>query len=230
MRKRMTSWRKTSLRSVRRSCSTMLLTSVMALLTVSRRPRSPRRELLTLAATARASAAAVVATTPPVEAVDYRDDRDRRDRYDDRRDRPDRPRGDHKDRGDRGGNRGNYKAGQKPGGDRGRPYKGQDQAHHLADDGSFSRGSRSPSRSSSRDSRNSRDSRSPSRSSKHSIADEEEAYAMSAGRSPRAQQEAPVENLTYDDEVRSRHKEYYNSRRWKSLFQKKKKADSEPRR
>ena len=172
----------------------------------------------------------------------YRNDRDRRDQYDDRRDRQDRPRGDHKDQGDCGGNRGNYKPGQKTKGDRGRPYKGQDQAHHMSDDGSYSRRSdqahhmsddgsysrrsRSPSRSPS----GSRSGRSRSPSGSPLIGDEEQAYAMSAGHSPCAQQEAPIENLTYDDEVRSRHKKYYNSRRWKSLFKKKDSSHSKPRR
>ena len=153
---------------------------------------------------------------------DCRDGYDRRDRYDDRRDRRDRPKD---DRQGRGGNRDPRKPGFKPGSGRDRPAKGTDAAHHV-DDGSYSGRSRSPSPSPSA-SRSGR-SRSPSRSP--SIGDEEHAYAMSAGRSPRAEQEAPVDSLTYDDEVRSRHKEYFNSRRWKSLFKKKDSSHSESRR
>ena len=114
------------------------------------------------------------------------------------------------DRRDRGGQQrppkdGNHRSGGHR--DRGKAYKRPDDHAHHVDDGS--RASRSSTSSSSRPAL----SRSPDR-----LRDEEEAYAMAIGREPSSPQdvsdEAPVEHLSYDDEVRSQHKRYYGSKIW----------------
>lgn len=141
----------------------------------------------------------------------HRSDRDRHhsDRYrDDRRGRD----GNHRPPKD-----GNHRSGGHQG--QGKPYKPDNHAHHM-DDGS--RGSRSRSASSSPARSRSPDSRDGS------VRDENEAYAMAIDRDHRGPQDvpvdaaaaAPVDNLTYDDEVRSQHNRYYGSRVWDKFVKK----------
>jgi hypothetical protein len=84
----------------------------------------------------------------------------------------------------------------------------------------MSDGSRSRSRSASRaSSRSHSPASSRGRSRTPSIAEEEEAYAMSQGQDARAPQ-APLGELEFDEEDSRRHRDYFDSRKPKSGWKK----------
>jgi hypothetical protein len=96
----------------------------------------------------------------------------------------------------------------------------------MDEDGSHHSRSRSPShlaRSRSRSA--SYSSRGRSRTPEHSVAEEEEAYAMSQGREPRAPQ-APVDELQFNNKESKRHSAYFGSRKWRGLLGRKSRSES----